>query len=148
MALITRQISIDGVEAIELKSSLDDATAIKEMEAWCRSHSCTRSGENFLRVVVENDVTYRIGLAYPVASTAIQGEDIYSHKVVSHLRSNDVGRIVAIDCNSGDYAIRNNEVEALDALIDMHSDARAYLKRVGYTALAGIGAIVPKSNNL
>jgi hypothetical protein len=62
------------------------------------------------------------------------------------MAQSDIGKVVAIDCDTEDYAVGPNEVQAFDSLKLRHANAQGYFERVGYTALAGVGTVVPRSS--
>jgi len=71
---------------------------------------------------------------------ARRGEEYYDRVLAGKLEPKHVGRFVAIEVESGDYALGDTQLEALDRAHAKHPDRVFYLMRVGYTAAAGIGA--------
>lgn len=142
----SQPIKINGYDAVELTSDAqDDISAAKEFYNWCVHHNCSRQGETNISRVQRNGHETRIGIAYPAQSVVDQGKEIYQRKIRPQLGPEATGKYLAIDCKSEDYAMGPNELQALDALEKRYPDARVYLMRVGYAALAGVGATVPRS---
>jgi len=59
------------------------------------------------------------------------GDDAYDRVVRPTLRPEDEGRIVAIDIESGDFEIGDDEVTVADRLVERRPDAGVWLVRVG-----------------
>jgi hypothetical protein len=67
-----------------------------------------------------------------------RGEELYQTKFRTSLKENK-GKYLAIDIESGDYALADEHLEAADKLLELHPGAPIYMKLVGYTATASIG---------
>ena len=146
MIVSTRDIDISGYQAIELTSdAADTASAMRDIDQWCKRHNSSRSALQSLVAVRRDGGVLFTGLAYPAESTVELGKTIYRNKIATNLSDSDTGKVLAIDFDSEDYAIAYDEIKALDELDRKHDHPRVYLMRVGYSALAGVGATVPRT---
>ena len=69
-----------------------------------------------------------------------RGQEIYENKLRALLEtSENIGKVVAIDVDSGDYEIADDLVVAGRRLQARRSDARMYTKRIGYNAVYAVG---------
>jgi phosphoribosylformylglycinamidine (FGAM) synthase PurS component len=147
MIVSNKEIEISGYDAFEVVSdAADNEAATREIEQWCVLNNCTPSGMQTLSLVRRDNHEYYAGLAYPAASTVEQGKKIYKSKIQEKLDDRDIGKMLAIDVETEDYSIANDEIAAINDLESKQKNPRTYLMRVGYSALAGVGTIVPRSN--
>ena len=77
----------------------------------------------------------------PTAEIARLGDEIYERDIRAHVESEHHGKIVAIDVDSGDYAIGDGIIEASDRLRAAHPDARVRFVRIGCRAVHRFGNI-------
>ncbi len=76
----------------------------------------------------------------PKDETARLGDEIYERDIRPQIEETHHGKIVAIDVDSGDYAIGNDVVAATDSLREEHPDAINVLcERVGHRTLYHFG---------
>ena len=68
------------------------------------------------------------------------GEAIYERDIRPRVEATHHGKIVAIDVDSGDYAIDETAVAAAERLLERRPDADAWAVRVGYRTLRSFGA--------
>ena len=71
--------------------------------------------------------------------TARLGKEIYERDIRRLVEADHQGEVVAIDVDSGSYALGKNAIVASDDLRDRHPDARVWLMRVGHRALYHFG---------
>ena len=72
--------------------------------------------------------------------TARLGDELYERAIRRQVEADHQGKVIAIDVDSGDYAIAESELAASDSLRAKRPDAiDVWLLRVGYRALASIG---------
>ena len=77
----------------------------------------------------------------PHEETARLGKELYERNIRRQLEADHHGQIVAIDVDSGGWAVADGEFAAVDRLRDMHPGAVNVLcERVGYRALRSFGA--------
>ena len=76
----------------------------------------------------------------PKEETARLGDDIYRRTIKARVEAGHDGGYVAIDVNSGHWAVAESELAASDSLQEQCPDAiDVWLLRVGYRAVASIG---------
>ena len=76
----------------------------------------------------------------PKEETARLGDEIYRRDIRARVEAGHDGQYVAIDVDSGHWAVDESELAASDSLRARRPDAiDVWLLRVGYRAVAGIG---------
>ena len=77
----------------------------------------------------------------PREETACLGKKIYERNIRPQVEADYHGQIVAIDVDSGSWAVADGEIAAVDKLRKMRPGAVNVLcERVGYRALRSFGA--------
>ena len=77
----------------------------------------------------------------PREETARLGQEIYERDIRRRVEADHHGEVVAIDVDSGNWAIANGEIAAVNRLRAMRPCAVNVLcERVGYRALRSFGA--------
>ena len=71
--------------------------------------------------------------------TARWGDKIYERRIRRQVEADHHGKIVAIDVDSGDYAVAESVVAAWERLIPRHPDGGFWFVRVGYPAVYHLG---------
>ncbi len=71
--------------------------------------------------------------------TALWGDKIYERHIRQQVEADHHGEIVAIDVDSGDYAVAESVVAAWERLISRHPDGGFWFVRVGYPAVYHLG---------
>ena len=83
--------------------------------------------------------------SWPTAPTRLQeeiarlGDEIYERDIRSNVEATQHGKIVAIDVDSGDYAIADTALAAADALRERRPALNVWAVRVGYPTLRTFG---------
>jgi hypothetical protein len=62
---------------------------------------------------------------------ARRGEEIYERDILPHLKSDDDGKFVLIDIETGDYELDADEMAGSDRLFARRPDAQVWFRRVG-----------------
>ena len=75
----------------------------------------------------------------PAEETARLGDEIYERDIRHQVEADHHGEVVAIDVDSGDYAIAGNVVTAWERLVSRHPDGGFWFVRVGYPAVYHLG---------
>ena len=75
----------------------------------------------------------------PREETARLGEEIYERDIRLQVEETHHGKVVAIDVDSGDYAIGDMVVTAAERLREQRPDANVWSVRVGYRTLRSFG---------
>ena len=77
---------------------------------------------------------------FSAEETARRGDAIYEQQVRPLVEAGNRDKIVAIDIETGDYALGETAVAAARELSARNPDAEVWLVRVGHRALHRIGA--------
>ena len=64
-----------------------------------------------------------------------RGTELYEGKIRSLVEAGNVGRLLCIDIESGDYALSDDELDGARTLIDKNPDAQIWCLRIGYVAV-------------
>ncbi len=75
----------------------------------------------------------------PKSEIARLGKEIYQRDIRTRVEADHVGEVVAIDVDSGKYALGKNAIAASESLREQHPDAQVWLMRVGYPTLRSFG---------
>ena len=69
------------------------------------------------------------------------GKEIYERDILPQVEADHFGEYVAIDVETGDWAVADGEIAALDRLRALRPEAiDVLMERVGYRALRSFGA--------
>jgi hypothetical protein len=63
-----------------------------------------------------------------------RGEDYYRTNLMALVESEYRGKFLALDADSGDYQIEEQELRAIEKLLARHPGTKAYVLRIGYPA--------------
>ena len=75
----------------------------------------------------------------PKEETARLGKEIYERDIRRKVEADHFGEAIAIDVDSGDYAIADTASAAAKRLREQRPDAGVWLMRVGYRTLRHFG---------
>ena len=75
----------------------------------------------------------------PLEETARLGDEIYERDIRPQVEADHHGEVVAIDVDSGDYAIADTALAAADALRERRPVLDVWVVRVGYPTLRTFG---------
>jgi hypothetical protein len=77
---------------------------------------------------------------------ARRGQKLYEQSIRSQVETEaNIGKIISIDIESGDYEIDDDLVAAGKRLLTRHPDAALYGKRIGYNAVYALGGSLTKT---
>jgi len=76
---------------------------------------------------------------YTLDELAKLGDEIFERQIKHSLRPEDEGKFIAIDVDTGDYEINNDDYAAITTLLSRKPVADAWLMRAGYPAAYRIG---------
>ena len=80
----------------------------------------------------------------PIEETARLGDEIYQRDIRALVKDTHDGEFLAIDVDSGDWAVADFELDATKLLREQQPDAlNVWLLRVGYRAVASLGGGAP-----
>jgi hypothetical protein len=68
-----------------------------------------------------------------------RGTDLYESKIRSLVEAGNIGRLLCIDVESGDYAVGDDKLQAAQVLIDKNPDAQIWCLRIGHVAVEKFG---------
>ena len=78
-----------------------------------------------------------------------RGREWYEQKLRSLVEtSENIGKIISIDVETGDYAIADDLITAGDAVLARHPDAAMYGARIGYNAVYAVGGTLTRTVTL
>jgi hypothetical protein len=77
---------------------------------------------------------------YPKDEYARRGNEIYESQVRQQVEEGNHGRIVAIDIETGAFAVADNVVTASEHLLAQYPDAQTWFIRIGHRAVYHFGA--------
>jgi hypothetical protein len=78
-------------------------------------------------------------LHLPKEEIASRGKAIYQTQIQSQVEPSYLGKIVAIDINTGEFAIGDNSLHASDLLLASLPEAQIWFTRVGHRAVHRLG---------
>lgn len=76
---------------------------------------------------------------YSAEETAKRGDEIYERQVRVQVEEGNRGKIVAIDVETGAYALGESALAAAKRLRAQHTNAEIWFVRIGHRALHRIG---------
>jgi hypothetical protein len=75
-----------------------------------------------------------------------RGAEIYRERLRAVVETpENIGRIISIDVESGDYAIADDLIAAGDMVRERHPDAPMYALRIGYNAVYSLGGTLTRT---
>ncbi len=75
-----------------------------------------------------------------IDDTALRGKALYQEQIRSLVETQEsLGKIVAIDIESGDYEVDSDLLAASRRLRTRHASARIWAERIGYNAVYAVG---------
>jgi hypothetical protein len=76
---------------------------------------------------------------------ARRGQDLYNRSIRSQVETREqIGKIIAIDLDTGNYEIDDNLLEAIDRLHAQFPDATIWAERIGFNAVYAVGGSLTK----
>ncbi len=76
---------------------------------------------------------------YSPEETARRGDEIYERTIRAAAEITHIGKVVAIDVETGAYAIDDDALRAARSLRTRHPEAEIWFVRVGYPVIHHIG---------
>ena len=75
-----------------------------------------------------------------------RGEDIYEQRLRASVEDdNNIGKVISIDIETGDYEIGTDPVSTGKRLMAKHPGAAIYGKRIGYNAAFALGGTLTRT---
>jgi hypothetical protein len=75
---------------------------------------------------------------YSGEEAARRGTELYETKIRPLVEAGNIGRIVAIDIESGDYAVADEGYDACQPLFAKNPDAEIFAIRIGHVAVESL----------
>jgi hypothetical protein len=73
------------------------------------------------------------------------GHEIYETQLRAQVETEEnIGKLISIDINSGDYEIGDDLISTVRTLRARHPDAQVWTERIGYDAVYGVGGAVER----
>jgi hypothetical protein len=86
------------------------------------------------------------GPRYPSNEYRRRGDAIYA-KIKPQVAPGSLGKIVAIDIETGEYEIDAKQMAAADRLLERVPDAQIWYVRIGYRAVASFCGPIPRDDS-
>jgi hypothetical protein len=77
---------------------------------------------------------------YSAQETARRGDELYEREVRAKVEPTNQGKIVAIDTETGSYAVGDTALAKSKHLLSQHPQAEIWFVRIGHRALHRIGS--------
>jgi hypothetical protein len=68
-----------------------------------------------------------------------RGEELYEQRIRAQVEEQNIGRILVVDIETGEYEIDDDHLEATRRALAKHPGAALYSLRIGYPTLGKIG---------
>ena len=75
-----------------------------------------------------------------------RGQELYETQIRQQVETNNYGKIVAIDIESGDFEVDDDTLVASDRLLLRQPDAQTWFIRIGHRAVHRLGWHSPSEN--
>ena len=144
----TRTTEIDGVPIVTVVSDANDNdSALIEMKNFARSHHFVWTGDNDVDVEQKNGHRLFSKRLYSNDAVVALGRSIYKRDIKAAVENDNIGRVIAIDVESGKFALGDDEFEAVDRLRAAGGGRVVFANRVGYKAMTAVGASIPRDTD-
>lgn len=75
-----------------------------------------------------------------------RGKEIYQQRIRAHIETaENIGKIIAIDLDTGEYEIDQDLLAACNRLQEKQPDAVTWAERIGYDAVYAIGGTLVRT---
>jgi len=75
----------------------------------------------------------------PIQEIARRAEELYEREIRAKVEDGNIGRIIVIDVESGDYEIADDHLTASHSAHAKHPQGVFFVMRIGYPALGKVG---------
>jgi hypothetical protein len=83
---------------------------------------------------------------YPGDEIGRIGHDLYERSIRAKVETEgNIGKIVSIDNETGDYEIGDDLIETTKRLLVRHPDAAIWSERIGYNAVYAVGGSLQRT---
>jgi hypothetical protein len=75
-----------------------------------------------------------------------RGEALYEQSLRAKVETEEnIGKIISIDVETGDYEIDTDVIQAAERLLLRHPQAASWTKRIGYNAVYAVGGTLTRT---
>jgi len=75
-----------------------------------------------------------------------RGQELYENRIRAQVETEEnIGRIVSLDVETGDYAVADDPLKASEILRRKHPDAAIFGLRIGYDAMYAVGGSIERT---
>jgi hypothetical protein len=78
---------------------------------------------------------------YTAEETARRGDELYEGEIRARVEAGNHGKVMAIDIETGAYAVADTAVAAAHSVRSQHPGAEVWFVRVGHPALHRLGGL-------
>ena len=83
---------------------------------------------------------------YTGEEIARRGEDLYERRIRAKVENEaNIGKIISIDIETGDYEIADDLIVTGDRLLARHPGAALFAARIGYNAVYALGGTLTRT---
>lgn len=91
--------------------------------------------------------TYMPHTRFSGEEIARRGEELYEQSLRASVETaENIGKIIAIDIETGDYEIGDDVIATGRRLLRKHPDAATWTKRIGYNAVYALGGTLTRTS--
>ena len=76
---------------------------------------------------------------YTTQEIVTRGRELYERQIRSQVENGNIGKILVVDIETGEYEIDDDHLRATQRALSKHPNAALYSVRIGYPTLAKIG---------
>jgi hypothetical protein len=77
---------------------------------------------------------------------ARRGKELYEQRLRPQVETDEnIGKIIAVDVETGDYAIDADLLKAAHRVLDRHAEAALWMERIGYDAVYAFGSSLTRT---
>jgi hypothetical protein len=83
---------------------------------------------------------------YSAQEMGRMGRELYEARIRKLVETEEnLGKIISIDVETGDYEIGDSALSSSDAILERKPDAQLYGMRIGYNAVYAIGGAISRT---
>jgi hypothetical protein len=83
---------------------------------------------------------------YTGEEIARRGQELYEHQIRAQVENEDnIGKLISIDIETGDYEIADDLIVTGDRLLARHPGAPLFAARIGYNAVYALGGTLTRT---
>lgn len=83
---------------------------------------------------------------YPSGEISRIGAELYANRIRAQVETEEnIGKLISIDIETGDYEIGDDPIETANRLFARHPGAAIYGARIGYDAVYAVGGTLNRT---